>query len=191
MRESDTRGCGIRVYRQTSLNSGGLESASDQRFCNGVAIAHAGIIHVAPVTGRVPDGQEDWCITALGFRERFGSANAEPSWRPRIQALTWDVENTYLLPADRTDPHRRATMPMNTNDVPFHACHDDELLTLDEVAQILMASSNTLRWWRQIGTGPEFFMIGRRLYTTVGELRRFIREQRLASRPVIPAPKVG
>jgi hypothetical protein len=73
--------------------------------------------------------------------------------------------------------------------IPFHERHDDELLTLSEVAEILMASENTVRWWRQIGTGPAFFKIGRRLYTTVGDLRRFIREQRLASRAVIPLPR--
>ena len=78
-----------------------------------------------------------------------------------------------------------------THAVPFHERHDDELLTLSEVAQILTTSENTVRWWRQIGTGPEFFKIGRRLYTTVGDLRRWIREQRLASRRVIPAPKVS
>jgi len=82
-------------------------------------------------------------------------------------------------------------MNKNTIDVPFHARHEDDLLTLDEVAEILMTSPNTVRWWRQIGTGPDFFKIGRRLYTTVGDLRRWIREQRLASRPVIAAPKVG
>ena len=72
-----------------------------------------------------------------------------------------------------------------TSDVPFHARHEDELLTLDQVAEILQTSPNTVRWWRQLGTGPEFFKIGRRLYTTVGDLRRFIREQRLVARPVI------
>lgn len=72
---------------------------------------------------------------------------------------------------------------------PFHERHDDELLTFDEVAEILAASPNTVRWWRQTGAGPEFFKIGRRLYSTVGDLRRFIREQRLASRPVIDRPK--
>jgi predicted DNA-binding transcriptional regulator AlpA len=82
-------------------------------------------------------------------------------------------------------------MNSNTNDVPFHERHDDELLTLEDVAQILKTSENTVRWWRQTGTGPEFFKIGRRLYTTVGDLRRFIREQRLASRPVIGRPKAG
>jgi predicted DNA-binding transcriptional regulator AlpA len=74
-------------------------------------------------------------------------------------------------------------------DIPFHARHEDELLTLDEVAEILQTSPNTVRWWRQIGTGPDFFKIGRRLYTTVGDLRRFIREQRLAARPVIGRPR--
>ncbi len=71
----------------------------------------------------------------------------------------------------------------------FHERHDDELLTLSEVAEILLASENTVRWWRQIGTGPEFFKIGRRLYTTVGDLRRFIRAQRLAAKPVIGRPE--
>ena len=50
------------------------------------------------------------------------------------------------------------------NDVPFHERHDDELLTLEDVAQILRTSENTVRWWRQIGTGPEFFKIGRRCH---------------------------
>lgn len=48
-----------------------------------------------------------------------------------------------------------------------------------------MTPVNTIRWWRQIGTGPSFFTISRRLYTTVGELRAFIREQRLATRPAV------
>ena len=68
---------------------------------------------------------------------------------------------------------------------PFHERHDDELLTLTEVSEILTTPENTIRWWRQMRTGPEFFKIGRRLYTTVGDLRRFIRAQRLASQPVI------
>ena len=80
-------------------------------------------------------------------------------------------------------------MNSNTHDVPFHARHEDELLTLDEVAEILMTSPNTVRWWRQRGTGPEFFKIGRRLYTTVGDLRTFIRMQRLSSQPVLGKPK--
>jgi hypothetical protein len=80
-------------------------------------------------------------------------------------------------------------MTTTTQRAPFHERHDDELLTLAEVAEILMTSDNTVRWWRQIDTSPAFFKIGRRLYTTVGELRQFIRQQRLASHPVVPTPR--
>lgn len=47
-------------------------------------------------------------------------------------------------------------------------------------ADILRVPVNTLRWWGQIGTGPDFFKIGCHLVTTVGDVRRFIREQRRA-----------
>lgn len=81
-------------------------------------------------------------------------------------------------------------MHKHTDDIPFHERHDEELLTLEEVAEILKTSENTVRWWRQEGKGPDFFKIGKRLYTTVGDLRAFIRKQRLASQPVIGRPKV-
>ena len=68
---------------------------------------------------------------------------------------------------------------------PFPERDPEELLTLSEVAEILRVPVNTLRWWRQIGTGPDFFKIGRHLVTTVGDVRRFIREQRRAQRPVL------
>ncbi len=82
-------------------------------------------------------------------------------------------------------------MHATTHTISFAERHEDELLTLDDVAEILRVPVNTLRWWRQTGTGPSYFKIGRRLFTTVGELRTFLRQQRLAPRPVIAAPKVG
>lgn len=54
-----------------------------------------------------------------------------------------------------------------------------------------VTSESTVGWWRQMDTGLEFFKTGRRRYATVGDLRRWIREARLASRPVVPAPKVS
>jgi DNA-binding transcriptional MerR regulator len=72
-----------------------------------------------------------------------------------------------------------------TTMTPFPERDPEDLLTLSEVAEILKVPINTLRWWRQIGTGPEFFKIGRHLVTTVGDVRRFIREQRRAQRPVL------
>ena len=67
-----------------------------------------------------------------------------------------------------------------THQIPFPERDPEELLTLSEVAEILTVPINTLRWWRQRGIGPEFFKIGRHLVTTVGDVRRFIREQRRA-----------
>jgi Helix-turn-helix domain len=72
---------------------------------------------------------------------------------------------------------------------PFPERHDDELLTIEDVAEILSTPVNTMRWWRQIGRGPQFFTIGRRLYIEVGDLRDFIRKQREAAKPLIPRPK--
>lgn len=59
----------------------------------------------------------------------------------------------------------------------------DELLTLPEVATRLRVPVNTLRWWRQQGTGPRFFKVGRRLVTTAGDLRDWIEEQRHGDGP--------
>jgi hypothetical protein len=59
---------------------------------------------------------------------------------------------------------------------------DGDLLTLSEVAAILRVPVNTLRWWRQRGTGPKFFKIGRHLVTTIGDLRAWIEEQRQRDR---------
>jgi hypothetical protein len=72
-----------------------------------------------------------------------------------------------------------------TDQAPFPERDAEELLTLSEAAEILRVPINTLRWWRQIGQGPEFFKIGRHLVTTVGDLRRFIREQRRQHRPAV------
>lgn len=76
-----------------------------------------------------------------------------------------------------------------TPPAPFHEQHDDELLTIEDVAEILRTPVNTMRWWRQIGRGPRFFTIGRRLYIEAGDLRDFIRQQRAVARPLIPRPK--
>lgn len=80
-------------------------------------------------------------------------------------------------------------MNTTTNPVPFHQRHDEELFCLSEVAEILRSPENTLRWWRQLGKGPQFFKIGRRLVTTVGDVRQFMREQRLAAQPLVPTQR--
>ncbi|MEU6134749.1 helix-turn-helix domain-containing protein [Nocardioides sp. NPDC047086] len=77
------------------------------------------------------------------------------------------------------------TTDETTSEVPFSRRDDEEVLTLTEVALILKTPVNTLRWWRRQGIGPTYFKLGRRLMTTVGDLRQFMREQRLNSRRLI------
>ncbi len=60
---------------------------------------------------------------------------------------------------------------------------DCDLLTLSEVADILRVPVNTLRWWLQQGTGPRYFKIGRRLVTTVGDLKTWVEEQKSGTGP--------
>ncbi len=60
---------------------------------------------------------------------------------------------------------------------------DADLLTLAEVAAVVRVPINTLRWWRQQGTGPRFFKIGRHLVTTIGELREWIEDQKRGAQP--------
>jgi predicted DNA-binding transcriptional regulator AlpA len=49
---------------------------------------------------------------------------------------------------------QRAALP-----VTLHA--DDELLTIQEVADVVRVPVATLRYWRHLGTGPRSFRIGR------------------------------
>ncbi len=60
---------------------------------------------------------------------------------------------------------------------------DADFLTLSEVADILRVPVNTLRWWRQQGTGPAYFKIGRRLVTTVGDLKSWVEKQKNGTGP--------
>ena len=50
---------------------------------------------------------------------------------------------------------QRATEPDTTRGV------DDELLTMQEVADVVRVPVATLRYWRHLGIGPRSFRIGR------------------------------
>jgi predicted DNA-binding transcriptional regulator AlpA len=45
--------------------------------------------------------------------------------------------------------------------VPVTPHADDELLTMQEVADVVRVPVATLRYWRHLGTGPRSFRIGR------------------------------
>ena len=104
------------------------------------------------------------------------------SIRPLVQQSGANVQALRSALTEQVDK-----LPKVTGQGDVHMSND--LMRLLNVAEILRTPVNTVRWWRQEGTGPEFFKIGRRLYTTVGDLRTFIRGQRLASQPVLGKPK--
>ena len=52
---------------------------------------------------------------------------------------------------------------------------DDELLTMQEAADVVRVPVATLRYWRHLGTGPRSFRIGRSVrYTDFQRLWRMI-----------------
>jgi len=70
-----------------------------------------------------------------------------------------------------------------THTTGLHERAGDDLLTLNEVAEILRVPINTLRWWRQLDRGPRLFKIGRHLLSTVNDVRAYIDEAQHDSDP--------
>jgi predicted DNA-binding transcriptional regulator AlpA len=70
---------------------------------------------------------------------------------------------------------------MTRLDVPLDRTVDDDLLTIAEVASIVRAPIATLRYWRNLGTGPRSFRLGRRVVYRAGDLQAWI--DMLASNP--------
>lgn len=54
---------------------------------------------------------------------------------------------------------------------------DHDLLTIDEVAELVRAPVATLRYWRHQGTGPRSFRLGRRVVYRAGDLQAWIDAQ--------------
>ena len=57
---------------------------------------------------------------------------------------------------------------------------DDDLLLLEEVAEITRQSVSTLRWLRHRGVGPPAFRLGRRLMFRRGEVLEWIKQHERA-----------
>ena len=57
----------------------------------------------------------------------------------------------------------------------------DELMTMQEVADIVRVPVATLRYWRHLGTGPRSFRIGRSVRYLHTEVVHWLEEQ--SSRP--------
>jgi hypothetical protein len=57
---------------------------------------------------------------------------------------------------------------------------DNGILLFEEFCQLIRTPQRTVRDWRRCGRGPEWWRFNGtgRLYTTVGEIRRFLGRQR-------------
>jgi predicted DNA-binding transcriptional regulator AlpA len=62
---------------------------------------------------------------------------------------------------DRQTARRNAMSNTQRATVPETRHADDELLTMQEVADVVRVPVATLRYWRHLGTGPRSFRIGR------------------------------
>lgn len=62
--------------------------------------------------------------------------------------------------------------------MPDHAaCRYRDLLTINEAAELLRAPVATLRYWRDLGTGPRSFRLGRRVLYRYDDVQMWIEEQ--------------
>lgn len=53
-----------------------------------------------------------------------------------------------------------------------------EYMTTEEVADLLRTATETVRYWRHIGTGPRSFKIGRRVLYARADVEAFIEAAR-------------
>ena len=59
---------------------------------------------------------------------------------------------------------------------------DDEILTVEEVAEILKVSVGTIRKWRSEGAGPKGFRVGKYVRFRRSSVDLFIQEREAAER---------
>lgn len=64
--------------------------------------------------------------------------------------------------------------------------HQDELLTITEVAEIVRVPVATLRYWRHRGEGPHSFRVGRAVRYWRGEVIAWLHDQSGG-----PGPRAG
>ena len=60
---------------------------------------------------------------------------------------------------------------------------NDELLTINEVAEMLRVPVGTLRYWRHLGAGPHSFKVGRWVRYRRGDVRAWLNAKRRGAAP--------
>ena len=84
-----------------------------------------------------------------------------------------------LLPALGRSHHPSEAPMSQTQPTPTDV--NDELLSIDEVAEMLRVPVGTLRYWRHLGAGPHSFKVGRWVRYRRGDVRAWINAKRRGS----------
>lgn len=67
---------------------------------------------------------------------------------------------------------------MTAAPIPSHSPdRGSEMLTIDEAAALLREPVNTLRYWRQLGSGPHSFKVGRHVRYWRADIVLWLTEQ--------------
>ena len=92
-----------------------------------------------------------------------GDASSSPLTTGTCPRSLWRKNDTRRTTAnhDRQPARRNAMSSTQRATVPDTPRADDELLTMQEVADVVRVPVATLRYWRHLGTGPRSFRIGR------------------------------
>jgi predicted DNA-binding transcriptional regulator AlpA len=77
---------------------------------------------------------------------------------------------------EKPPPHTRETTISHTQ--PNRTDANDQLLTIDEVSEMLRVPVGTLRYWRHLGAGPHSFKVGRWVRYRRGDVRAWINAKR-------------
>ena len=55
-----------------------------------------------------------------------------------------------------------------------------QYMTIEEVAEVLRTSVETVRYWRHVGKGPRSFKVGRRVLYAIEDVEAFVEQARKA-----------
>lgn len=86
------------------------------------------------------------------------------------------TRSTFCAFRDRTNPDRQELIV--TEYLHRDPTLRDELLTIEEVAELLRMPVASLRYWRVLDTGPRGFIVGRRLRYLRQDVMGWLDEQR-------------
>lgn len=97
-----------------------------------------------------------------------------PAMHPNVARKVARIASQLEVAAD-LEPSRPTKQPRK--DHPAEVADGSDLLTREQVAERYNIAHNTLRYWRQQGTGPKSGRVGRRVMYRITDIEAWIDEQ--------------